>query len=300
LATDLATDMSTGTDLGTDMSTGVFFIIITAALLHAGWNALVKSGVDKSLGVNAVVLGQGLFGAVALLFVPAPNAASWGYILVGAALHIGYQLFLTASYRIGDLTQVYPIARGTAPMLVALVSVLFLGVVLSLHEIIAIALIGLGIMSLSLVRHTEGQSNRLAAILALTTGCFIASYSLVDGLGARVALSPLGFYGWLAILNAIFMMTITRLHQPHLLPKLWRAWKVVLLGGGASFIAFGLVIYAFTIAPIALVTALRETSIIFALIIGVFFLKERLNLIKVVSTMITISGVILLRLGKGS
>jgi drug/metabolite transporter (DMT)-like permease len=274
-------------------------IIIAAALLHAGWNALVKSGVDKSLGVNAVVLGQAIFGTVALFIVPAPTAASWPYILAGAALHTGYQIFLTASYRIGDLTQVYPIARGTAPLLVALVSVVFLGVALSLHELMAIALIGAGIMSLSLVRHTEDQNNRQAAILAFTTGCFIAGYSLVDGLGARIALSPLGFYGWLAIVNGVLMLGISRLRQPDLGAKLCGAWKVTLFGGGASFAAFAMVIYAFTLAPIALVTALRETSIIFALLIGVFFLKERLNLIKVISTLITISGVILLRLGKG-
>lgn len=260
---------------------------------------MVKSGVDKSLGVNAVVLGQAIFGAGALFIVPAPAAESWPYILAGAVLHTGYQIFLTASYRIGDLTQVYPIARGTAPLLVALVSVVFLGVVLSVHELMAIALIGIGIMSLSLVRHNAGQSNRLAAILALVTGCFIASYSLVDGIGARIAQSPLGFYGWLSILNGGLMMGITRLYQPHLIPKLGRAWKVTIFGGGASFAAFAMVIYAFTLAPIALVTALRETSIIFALLIGVFFLKERLSLIKLVSTMITISGVILLRLGKG-
>ena len=282
------------------MSTGVFFIIMTAALLHAGWNALVKSGVDKSIGVSAVVLGQGVFGTLALLFTPAPTPQSWAYIFAGATLHTGYQMFLIASYRIGDLTQVYPIARGTAPLLVALVSVLFLGVALTLHELIAITVIGVGIMSLSLVRHGDGQDNRLAAILALTTGCFIAAYSLVDGMGARISMSPLGFYGWLAILNAVIMLGLTRWQQPDLGPNLWRAWKVVLLGGGASFAAFGLVIYAFTLAPIALVTALRETSIIFALLIGVFFLKERLSLIKVFSTMITISGVILLRLGKGS
>ena len=281
------------------MSTGVFFLIMAAALLHAGWNALVKSGVDKSLGINAVVLGQGIFGTLTLFFVPAPMVESWPYILAGVVLHTGYQRFLSASYRIGDLTHVYPIARGTAPLLVALVSVLFLGVVLSLYELIAIAIIGTGIMSLSLVRHSEGQNNRLVAILALTTGCFIAAYSLVDGLGARIALSPLGFYGWVAIFNAVLMLGITRWHQPDLAPNLCRAWKVALLGGGASFAGFGLVIYAFTLAPIALVTALRETSIIFALLIGVFFLKERLSLIKVLSTMMTISGVILLRLGRG-
>lgn len=285
--------------MSTGMSTGVFFLIMAAALLHAGWNALVKSGVDKSLGINAVVLGQGIFGALTLFFVPAPMVESWPYILAGVVLHTGYQRFLSASYRIGDLTHVYPIARGTAPLLVALVSVLFLGVVLSLYELIAIAIIGTGIMSLSLVRHSEGQNNRLVAILALTTGCFIAAYSLVDGLGARIALSPLGFYGWLAILNAVLMLGITRWHQPDLASSLCRAWKVALFGGGASFAGFGLVIYAFTLAPIALVTALRETSIIFALLIGVFFLKERLSLIKVISTMITISGVILLRFGRG-
>ena len=214
----------------------------------------------------------------------------------GIALHVGYHLFLLLSYRLGDLTQVYPIARGTAPLLVGGVSVLFLGVQLKPAEVLAILVIAAGIMSLCLVRRRDGQRNAKAALLALLTGCFIAAYSLVDGTGARLAGTSLGFYCWLTIGNVVLFAGIIALTRPGLLwavPK--RAKRVAAVGGGATFAAYALVIWAFTQAPIALVTALRETSIVIALLIGVFFLKEKLDLGKVVSTMITLFGAALLR-----
>lgn len=281
------------------MSTIVFLAVIGAALLHAAWNALVKGGADKTLNIGAVVLGHLPFAFAAIPFVPAPNAASIPYLLGGIGLHLGYQLFLLKSYQSGDLTQVYPIARGSAPLIVALFSVVVLGVHLESLEILAILIIGLGIISLALVRNANGQRNGHAAMLALVTGLFIASYSLVDGLGARLAGTSLGFYSWLAIGNGILMIIFLRLRQPatlHAIPR--QGLRLLLLGGGASFIAYALVTWAFTQAPIALVTALRETSIVFALIIGVFFLKERLDLVKVLSTFTTLTGAILLRYSK--
>lgn len=281
------------------MSTGVFLAVLAAALLHATWNALVKDGVDKHLAMGAVVLGHLPLALAALPFVPWPAFPSLPYLVAGIVLHVGYQLFLLRSYETGDLTQVYPIARGSAPLMVALVSVTLLGVHLAPMELGAIAIIGIGIVSLSLVRRADGQRNRNAALLALVTGAFIASYSLVDGLGARVAGTSLGFYSCLAVGNALVMALYLRATRSGVLGKIARRGRATFLfGGGASFLAYALVTWAFTQAPIASVAALRETSIIFALLIGVGVLKERLDLAKVVSTMITLLGAALLRFAR--
>ena len=281
------------------MTTGVFLAVILAALLHASWNAIVKGGADKLLSMTAVVVGQALFGVFVLLFVPAPDPASYVWLLAGIVLHVGYQLVLLASYRIGDLTQVYPIARGSAPLIVTAVSVLFLGVALEGLQLLAIAIIGTGIMSLALVRRADGQRNVRAGAFALLTGCFIAAYSLVDGLGAREAGTALGYYGWASGGNALaFVALMAVRHRPMLLRLPREGWRIALVGGGASYVAYALVIWSFTQAPIALVTALRETSIVFALLIGVLVLGERLNLLKVASTTCTILGAALLRFAR--
>jgi len=277
----------------------VFAAVLGAALLHAAWNALVKGGADKTLSMGAVIIGHLPIAIIAIPFVPLPDADSLPYIAAGIALHFGYQVFLLRSYQIGDLTQVYPIARGSAPMMVALFSVAVLGVNLEAIELLAVAIIGLGIISLALVRHSDGQKNGKAAILALITGMFIASYSLVDGLGARIAGTSLGYYSWLSIGNGTLMILYLAAKSPNTLRSIPRnGLPILILGGGASFIAYALVIWAFMQAPIALVTALRETSIVFALLIGVFFLKEPLSLVKVLSTFSALLGAILLRFAK--
>ncbi len=281
------------------MTTAVFIAVITAALLHASWNALVKGGADKRLNMAGVVIGHVWLALPLLFFVPAPDPASYPYLLAGTVLHFGYQSFLLASYRIGDLTQVYPIARGSAPLLVAVISVGFLGVVLSGVELLAILLIVTGIISIALVRGADGLRNRNAAGLALVTGCFIAGYSLVDGMGARIAGTALGFYTWLGLANAVIFALFMAATTPQVLRDLVGKGRMVfLVGGSASFAAYSLVIWSFTQAPIALVTALRETSIIFALFIGVGFMGERLSLAKVFSTMLTLLGVIALRFSR--
>ncbi|MFT6023372.1 MAG: drug/metabolite transporter (DMT)-like permease [Ascidiaceihabitans sp.] len=281
------------------MSTLVFVAVIGAAVLHAGWNALVKGGADKTMSMGAVVLGHMPLALIALPFVPMPAIESMPYLAAGILLHVGYQLFLLKSYEIGDLTQVYPIARGAAPLIVALFSVVVLGIQLSSIQMLAILIIGCGIISLALVRKADGLRNGNAAVLALITGLFIAAYSLVDGLGARIAGTSLGFYSWLAIGNGLIMAAYLAVKSPKTLGVIATKGRgVFLFGGGASFVAYAIVTWAFTQAPIALVTALRETSIVFALLIGVFFLKERLDLIKVFSTLTTLLGAALLRFAK--
>ncbi|PZX16202.1 EamA-like transporter family protein [Palleronia aestuarii] len=278
------------------MSTSVFLAVLLAAALHATWNAVVKGGADKHFSMAAVMLGHLPFAFVIAPLAPLPDPACLPWLFAGMVLHLGYQFFLLAAYRVGDLTQVYPIARGVAPLLVAGISVMFLGLHLAGLQAVAILTIACGIMSLALVRRGDGQANPKGAALALATGCFIAGYSLVDGIGARAAGTGIGFYAWLAIGNGIVFALVTAVLRPDVIPALLRRGKrQALLSGGASYAAYALVVWAFTQAPIALVTAVRETSIVFALLIGVFVLGERLNLAKLVSTMTTLLGVILLR-----
>ncbi len=280
------------------MSADVFLMVIAAAALHAAWNALVKGAADKGVSMTAVTLGQGLFGAAALTAAPAPAPGSWPLIALSVALHVGYQFFLMQSYRAGDLTQVYPLARGSAPLIVAAASAWAFGETLTTGETAGIVAIACGLISLSLVRRRDGMRNARAAALALATGGFIAAYSLTDGHGARLAGGALSYYGWTAALNAAAFCAIAGLRRPSLLTETPRAWRIVLFGGAASFAAYALVVHAFTLAPIALVTALRETSIVFALLIGVGALGERLDLAKVASTAMTLTGAALMRLSR--
>lgn len=281
------------------MTLPVMILVLAAASLHASWNFLVKRNRDPYLGMTAVVLGHTPFALAALGIAPAPDAKALPFILGGAVLHTGYQLFLLASYRVGDLSQVYPLARGSAPLIVACVSLTLLGVSLSRLELAAVLLIGTGIMSLTLVRRSEGLRNGRAAGLALVTGGFIAAYSLVDGMGARTAGTALGYYGWVSTANAVlFALAMGAFHPEAVRRAVFHEPKLALSGGGASFLAYALVTWAFTRAPIPLVTALRETSIVFALLLGVVVLKERLDLLKLLATLCTLLGVGLLRLGR--
>lgn len=282
------------------MSLPVFAAVLLAALLHASWNALVKGGADKAVNMAGVVLGHTPAALIALLLFPLPAVESWPYLIGGIIAHFGYQVFLLRAYGIGDLSQVYPIARGSAPLMVTGVSVVALGVALAPMQLMAVAVIALGLISMALVRRGDGTRNLPAAKLALITGCFIASYSLIDGLGARVSGSPVGFYAVLGILNAVIFALYLWWQDLGVLRRMFTTGlKVFFVGGTASFIAYALVVWSFTQAPIALVTALRETSIVFAVLIGVLFFKERLDLPKVAATFAVLCGAVLLRFSKG-
>ena len=280
------------------MSATVFAGVLLAAFLHAAWNAVVKSGQDKWASMAALVGGHAVPAALALLVVPAPAPEAWPWIGLSMAIHFGYQWFLLTAYRLGDFTRVYPLARGSAPLIVALVSVSALGATLSGTEIAAVALIAAGILSIALSR-TGATPDRGAVAAALATGLFIAGYSLVDGVGARLSGSPVGFFAWSAIGGAAAFTAFTAWRRPGLvrtLPR--RAPAAFFLGGTASFAAYALVVWTFTQAPIALVTALRETSIVFALLISAFVLRERVDLARIASAFVTLAGVGLLRLSR--
>ena len=278
------------------MPLNIFLAIIFAAFLHAVWNAMVKNEDNKYLAVTAIVLGHVPVSVLIILLTPIPSVESIPFIILSALLHIGYEWYLLSAYRFGDLTKVYPIARGTAPILITIVSLIFLGIALSNFEILGIIIISLGILSLSL-QGAEGIKNRSAVIYALVTGFFIMGYSITDGYGARVSNSFLSYMGWSFILNATIFPIILKINnKSEIITKIFKEGKkIFFIGGTLSYIVYGIVIWGFTQAPIALITALRETSIIFALLIGTFFLKEKFTLLKVIATFIIFFGVALLK-----
>jgi drug/metabolite transporter (DMT)-like permease len=279
------------------MSATVLTAIFIAALLHATWNALLKSQADKAAGALAVSIGSAPLAIAYLVYAGLPSPEAWPLVLSSAVLHTGYFLFLMSAYRVGDLSQVYPIARGVAPLITAFSAGLLLGEVLTPLETTAIVMIALGLFSLVLTAKTDGRLNVASCGLALTTGVFIAAYSLNDGVGARLAGNSFSFYGAASLLNGVMMCVgMSAFRRDIIATAIGKSRRSLLIGGPLSFIAYALITWAFTKAPIAIVSALRETSLIFALIIGAVLLKERVNVVKIVSIFVTLSGAVLLRL----
>lgn len=284
------------------MTWTVFFAVLLAALLHATWNSLVKGSQDKYVGMLLIALGHVPPGVIFVFFAPLPGMDVLPWLGASLALHLGYQIFLAASYRVGDLTTVYPIARGSAPLFVTMVSLTFLDVDLSWAQVGSVGLLILGLLLLSYDRLGTNKRQWTVVILALVTGGFIASYSIVDGLGARKMGYALAYWGWVAIGNGALMTLWMLLFQPSSMAKVRLTSQnltTLLLGGGASYLAYGIVTWAFTQAPIAVITALRETSVIFALLIGLIFLRERSTPMKIVACSMTVVGVICLRITSG-
>ena len=284
------------------MTWTVFFAVLLAALLHATWNSLVKGSQDKYVGMLLIALGHVPPGVIFVFFAPLPGMDVLPWLGASLALHLGYQLFLAASYRVGDLTTVYPIARGSAPLFVTMVSLTVLDVDLSWAQVGSVGLLILGLLLLSYDRLGANKRQWTVVTLALVTGGFIASYSIVDGLGARKMGYALAYWGWVAIGNGALMTLWMLLFQPSSMAKVRLTSQnltTLLLGGGASYLAYGIVTWAFTQAPIAVITALRETSVIFALLIGLIFLRERSTPMKIVACSMTVVGVICLRITSG-
>jgi drug/metabolite transporter (DMT)-like permease len=276
----------------------IFLLILCAALVHAAWNALVKADPDRLTLWRVILTTQFILSLCLLPFVPVPAPAAWPYLVGSALTNIGYVLFLTQAYRSGDLSHAYPLARGSAPLFVAAVSVLFLGEQLALTSQIAVLLIGLGITSLSLTRGAEGLRDLRMVGYALGTGGFIATYTLLDGLGARASGSAHGFVVWVSLVGSAAIVAVIMLIQrgrPVPSPRT-RAAGIV-----SGLLAYGVawaIIWAMTVVPVPLVSALREVSIVFAVAIGVVVFKERLNLARLASVATTLAGAALLKFSR--
>jgi drug/metabolite transporter (DMT)-like permease len=281
------------------MSIEVFLAVLGAALLHAAWNALVKVSADRLVLVAVIKLGTTAVALAALPFIELPPPEAWPYVAASVVIHTGYFLFLVIAYRFGDLSQVYPIARGAAPLLVAALAVLLFGETLSGQNVLALLLISCGIMSLMLVRRTDGMVQVKAVVAALATSCFTAGYTLADGMGARLSANPHDYILWLNVFNGLPIIAIALFaRRGNFAPQLRKVWKPGLLSGAVALLAYWIVLWASTQAPIALVAAVREASIVFAVMFGVVFLKERLDLRRMIAVFLTTLGLVFLKAGK--
>ena len=279
------------------MDTFAFVIVLFAGLLHATWNSIVKAQTQRLPGIALIVSGATVLAVVAIPFVPIPSPAAWPYLATSTVLLTGYYLFLALAYQHGDLSHVYPIARGVAPLLVAVFSFTVIGEALTGPGYFAIMLIGLGIMSLALTKRVIGILERRSVFFALGTGCFTAAYTLVDGLGARLAGTPHGYVLWLFFISGIPVTLIAFYVKRDETMRIFRQdWKLGLVGGLMILAAYWLVVWAYTLAPVAFVAALRETGIIFALIIGVLIFKEKVNLARMAAAMATLIGIVMIKI----
>lgn len=255
------------------MTVFVVVIILSAAILHAVWNAIVKTAADRTTTLGLVALGHVIPGAVMVAYLPLPELESLGYVALSTLIHFGYFYLLGQAYKHGDLSVVYPIARGIVPALVALWAMVFADEILPLQAWAGIALIGLGIQ-LSSWQALKSGVGRMALLYALGTGVCISLYSLVDGLGVRLSGNTLSYWAWGAF-GHLFIAAFIGLRRRRVLAQIpTRHWVIGLAGGFVSMTAYGLVLFAKNFAPLGAVSALRETSVIFAALIGFIFLRE--------------------------
>ena len=278
------------------MPLNIFLVVILAAFLHAVWNAMVKNEDDKYVALTAVVLGHVPISIVVIFLTPALSFQSIPYIFASAIFLVGYEWCLLSAYRLEDYTKVYPIARGSAPIFIVMLSLLLFNLNISKFELMGILVISFGIIILGFQK-IKTFRNYSAIMYALGTGLFISCYSITDGYGGRVSASPLNYIASVMILNAIiFSILLTFMNKSGLVKKVFSKEKRTLfIGGTLSYTAYAIIVWAFTQASIPLVAALRETSIIFALLIGTFFLKEKFTLLKTAAVLTIFFGVILLK-----
>lgn len=266
---------------------------LIAAVLHAAWNAMVKRGGDPLLDLALVWGGSGIAVLPLLPLLKFPNAAAWPFLLGTLSVHLPYGLFLAAAYRAGSLSHVYTIARGTPPMLIAGTTAL-LGETLMPGQYLGIAIVSLGILSTGIAPHAPPRATILALCVALT----IAAYSVLDGLGARASGEPIGYAVWFFIVLAIaFTALVAFLRGPGTLIAYGRThWRRAAIGGPVGALAYGLVLWAMSFAPVAGVSALRETSVAVAVFIGWMFLDEPMSKRRIAGVVLVAVGAAMLKL----
>lgn len=275
-----------------EISLPVTLAVLGAALLHATWNALVKAGEDKTLDSVAVAAGSGLIALALAPFLPAPAAASWPWIAASAAVHILYFICIAGAYRWGELSYSYPIMRGGGPMIVAVAGIFWFNETPSAKESIAIALICAGILAFA-----RGNHDRRATYFAVANAVVIAAYTVIDAQGARLSGAPVSYTLWFFVANGLVVTGLALAQHGARVPAYFRRlWLRSLLGGACALGAYGIALWAMTRAPVALVAALRETSVIFAAVIAFVLFKEKLTALRIVATSTVLAGLVVLRL----
>lgn len=277
------------------MSIGVFAAILAAALVHAGWNVLVKGAADKLAMTISVAIGAGLVAAAVLPFLPRPAAESWPFIGVSVLLQSVYYLLIARAYRIADMSLAYPLMRGAAPVVVALCGATIFGEVLSGGQWLAVGLISVGVIALALGAFRQQPLAIAGMIAALGNAMVIATYTLVDASGVRLSGSPVAYSLVLAVLTGV--VTVVLAVSGGARPRLnGRMLGLGLVGGAATTTSYGVALWAMTRAPVAPVAALRETSIVFALILSRLVFGEKVGGRRFAAACLVMAGVAALRL----
>ena len=276
----------------------VFLAVLFAALCHAGWNALIKVGLDPLSTTTLIAIGSAVVGLVCLPLVGMPETAAWPWLIASAVIHVFYFAALIESYRTGDLGQVYPIARGSAPLMTAAASLVFVGEHLSFTSWIGIVALAAGVLLLSARGgRALAHIDRRAVGFALLTALTICAYSVVDGIGARASRNPQSYVFWLLIGNALLLTPYALWRDGRdVIPAMQRFWLRGLAGGALQTLSYGIALWAMTLAPIAIVASLRETSVLFGAVIAVVVLKEPLRAARIGAALLIVCGLILIRL----
>ncbi|MBB2680589.1 EamA family transporter [Rhizobium phaseoli] len=277
------------------MPLDVILLVLFGALLHATWNAIVKAGSDKSLDAALISAGGAVSALPFLAFLPLPQSAAWPFIGASAILQFVYFQLVAAAYRAGDIGLVYPLMRGCAPLLIAATSGFVLRENLSGAALAGIMTISAGVLTLALeARRGSGR----AVVLSIANAFVIASYTYVDGIGARLSGNPISYTLWMSLLPPIllFAWAASRRGSAAVLRHVRRNWWRGLIGGAGSIASYGLALWAMTKAPVATVAALRETAIVFALVISVVVFKEKAGIWRYAAGVVIAAGVLVLKL----
>ena len=280
------------------MELTVFLLLLGGAACHAAWNAMIKLRLEPLDATILISIGCGLIAAPGLFIFGLPAQASWIFVLASLVIHFLYYITLAEAYRTGDLGQVYPIARGAAPLLTALASTVVLSEPIGLLGWIGLLTLTSGIGLLSI----KGQSGlphlqRRAILFALATAGTVAAYSIVDGLGARLSGAALAYATVLFVGDSLMMLVFGLVRRGRAMFRdVDRLWPTLLIGGAFSTISYAIAIWAMTQAPLALVAAVRETSVLFAALLSVVLLKERVMLVRIVAVVLVVGGLVIIRL----
>jgi drug/metabolite transporter (DMT)-like permease len=276
----------------------VFLAVLFAALCHAGWNALIKVGLDPLSTTTLISIGSGVVALVLLPLVGVPAADAWPWLIASVIIHLFYFAALIEAYRTGDLGQVYPIARGSAPLLTATAATFFVGEKLSLIGWAGIVALVAGVFLLSARGGRElAKIDRRAVGFALMTALTICAYSVVDGVGARLVGNPNAYSLSLFVGIAVLMLPYALIRDGRdVIPAMRIYWRRGFAGGALQVLSYGIAIWAMTVAPIAIVATLRETSVLFGAVIAVIVLKEPLRAVRIAAALLIVCGLVLIRL----
>jgi drug/metabolite transporter (DMT)-like permease len=279
------------------ISLPVTLAMLAAALLHAVWNALLKSSPDKGLENIALAASRGAIALAIVPWLPLPTREAWPWIAASVAVHVAYFWALAGAYRWGDLSFAYPIMRGGAPVLVALVGAALFGELLPAGQAVAVALICAGIFGFATVARGGAAGWRRALAFALGNAAVIATYTLIDAHGVRLSGAPVSYAMWFFVANSAVQLALGLAGRAREVPPyLARHWARAALGGACTLGSYGIALWAMAQAPVALIAALREVSVIFAAAIGALFLGERFTRRRVLATGTVLAGLVLLRL----